>query len=89
MNKNSNELQELQEIKEILQIMQQDIQLIKTELKIIKKETHKMDEHVDFVNNIYDKVKSPFHYILNKVEYLRGNSIDDINNNTNLLIDDN
>lgn len=27
----------------------------------------KMSNHIDFVNGVYDRIKTPFHYIMNKV----------------------
>ena len=36
-------------------------------LEDINKNCHKMDEHIDFVDSVYDNIKNPFHYIMNKV----------------------
>ena len=36
-------------------------------LKNIEKNTKRMEEHIEFVENTYDKVKSPFHFLMNKV----------------------
>ena len=30
-----------------------------------------MSEHIDFVENVYDKVKSPMYFILNKISQIR------------------
>ena len=29
--------------------------------------SEKMSEHIDFVNNVYDSVKTPLHFISNKI----------------------
>jgi hypothetical protein len=38
----------------------------------IIKNCDKMGEHIDFVNNVYDTVKVPLHYISNKVQKMIG-----------------
>ena len=40
----------------------------------IIKNCDKMGDHIDFVNNVYDTVKVPLHYISNKVQKMIGNS---------------
>lgn len=32
--------------------------------------SEKMSDHIDFVNNIYDSVKTPLHFISNKVNMM-------------------
>ena len=51
--------------------------------KDIGKNCSKMSGHIDFVENVYDTVKSPLTYICNKVNYITGNdnvTLEDINN---------
>jgi len=36
----------------------------------IHKNTKHMEEHIDFVEKTYDKVKTPFHYLMDKVNLL-------------------
>ena len=36
----------------------------------IYKNTARMEEHIDFVENTYEKVKTPFHYLMEKVNLL-------------------
>ena len=38
----------------------------------IIKNCDKMGDHIDFVNNVYDTVKVPLHYISNKVKKMIG-----------------
>jgi len=40
----------------------------------IIKNCDKMGDHIDFVNNVYDTVKVPLHYISNKVQKMIGNA---------------
>ena len=39
----------------------------------IKTNTAKMGSHIDFIENIYENVKSPLGFICNKINYLRMN----------------
>ena len=48
-----------------------DAILQKMDTNIIKN-CDKMGEHIDFVNNVYDTVKVPLHYISNKVQKIIG-----------------
>ena len=52
--------------------------------KDISESCSKMSGHIDFVENVYDTVKSPLTYICNKVNYITGNedvvALEDINN---------
>ena len=55
-------------------------------LEILEKDCKKMSEHIDFVENVYDNVKMPFYYVMDKVNYLVTNDIkkllvDEHNNN--------
>lgn len=36
----------------------------------IHKNTKRMEEHIDFVETTYDKVKTPFHYLMDKINLL-------------------
>lgn len=39
----------------------------------VKKNTQKMGQHIDFIERIYDNVKSPLGFLCNKINYLKGN----------------
>ena len=56
-----------------LNIMEEDIHDLNLNIKEIKSEMKqlKMNNHVDFVESVYDKIKFPFHFILNSVEHIR------------------
>ena len=51
-----------------------DIELIKKNLDIITPQTQRMDDHVEFVNKVYAKIKKPFHFVFDNISYLIGNS---------------
>jgi len=39
-------------------------------LEILEKDCKKMSDHIDFVENVYDNVKMPFYYVMDKVNHL-------------------
>lgn len=39
---------------------------IRRTLLVVQNQTTKMDEHVDFVEGVYDSIKAPFHYVIDK-----------------------
>tara|TARA_Y100000591_G_scaffold66045_2_gene54638 strand:+ start:9205 stop:9474 length:270 start_codon:yes stop_codon:yes gene_type:complete len=39
----------------------------------IGKNTEKMANHIDFIERIYNNVKSPLGFLCNKINYLKGN----------------
>jgi hypothetical protein len=56
----------------------------------IIKNCDKMGDHIDFVNNVYDTVKVPLHYISNKVQKMIGvNRIHDDAHVSNKIEDSN
>ena len=48
--------------------MQNNIDEINTKLKSVETNCSKMSNHIDFVEIIYEKIKSPFHYVLDKID---------------------
>jgi uncharacterized protein YaaN involved in tellurite resistance len=39
-------------------------------LELLEKDCKKMTDHIDFIENVYDNVKSPFYYLMDKVNSL-------------------
>ena len=39
-------------------------------LELLEKDCKKMTDHIDFIENVYDNVKSPFYYLMDKVNLL-------------------
>lgn len=39
-------------------------------LELLEKDCKKMSDHIDFVENVYDNVKKPFYYVMDKVNNL-------------------
>ena len=64
----------MQSDKEILQKILTELNEIKESYTNLEKKvdemyknTKRMEEHIDFVENTYDTVKTPFHYLMDKV----------------------
>lgn len=51
---------------EKLDQIQQDINLIKQDLEQLKHSINKMDNHVDFINDVYSTVEQPLTFLSNK-----------------------
>lgn len=81
---------ELAELSNRIQNMEQklDIILQKLDNNIIKN-CDKMGDHIDFVNNVYETVKVPLHYISNKIHKIVNplGSTSKSNSNAHLAID--
>jgi hypothetical protein len=39
-------------------------------LELLEKDCKKMTDHIDFVENVYDNVKKPFYYVMDKVNFM-------------------
>jgi archaellum component FlaC len=42
--------------------------VIESDIEQIKKSNSNMDEHISFVEGVYDTIKNPFYYIMNKIK---------------------
>ena len=55
--------EEIQNIKQELQTMNKKLDKI---LEFLKTDCKKMSDHIDFIEKVYENVKSPFHFIMNR-----------------------
>jgi len=39
-------------------------------LSLLEKDCKKMSNHIDFVENVYENIKLPFFYLIDKINYL-------------------
>jgi hypothetical protein len=84
---------ELTNLKNQVERMEEKLDAIlqKMDTNIIKN-CDKMGEHIDFVNNVYDTVKVPLHYISNKVQKMIGGStnptVSDYNASKNVIMNE-
>ena len=49
--------------------------LLLAKLEEIQKTSNRMEEHINFIENTYNKVKTPFHYLMDKVNLLSFSSL--------------
>lgn len=53
----------LSEIKKI----RSELIYMRSEIDDIKKDTTKMNNHINFIDSVYTRIKTPFHYIMDTV----------------------
>jgi len=63
--------EELKELSNKIDTMNQKIDNL---FELLEKDCKKMTSHIDFVENVYDKIKQPFNFIMDKVEILVSNN---------------
>ncbi len=61
------------EIIKRLDNLQRDLDLVKEKLEVIEGQTGKMEGHINFVEEVYQRVQDPFHFMCRKVSQLMGN----------------
>lgn len=77
---------ELKILNDKIDNLNKKIEQLLSESKKISKETERMDSHVTFVEGVYDKVKSPFHFVMDKITYMKlGNSGNSVSNSDYFL----
>ena len=62
-----NELNDLRILKEKIDSLEKKVDRI---LELLESDCKKMRNHIDFVENVYDNVKTPFNYVMNSVNSL-------------------
>jgi len=50
-----------------IEIIEQSQSNLENKINEIQKNTKQMEEHINFVNNTYNKIKTPFHFLMDKV----------------------
>lgn len=55
-------------------------------LNDLEPQCKKISEHIDFVENVYDKVKSPMYYIFNQISKIRNITSGNENMKNNKLL---
>lgn len=55
------------EILEKLNKIEEKLEIIQNDINDIKKSSNNMDNHISFIETVYENVKSPFYYIMNKI----------------------
>lgn len=57
------------DIDERLIKLERSVDLILEKLDKINQDTSRMDNHISFVENIYSRIKTPFHYLMNLTSF--------------------
>jgi hypothetical protein len=53
------------------------IDAIEEHLNIIAIDNNKMNDHIDFIDNVYDHIRLPLQFVKNKIDYVMGNLQDE------------
>jgi glycerol-3-phosphate responsive antiterminator len=65
---NEEILNTLNSLIERLNIIDTKLDVIEKDMEYLKKGNNNMLNHISFVENVYDTIKSPFYFILNKIK---------------------
>jgi chromosome segregation ATPase len=64
-------------LKSEIEKINQRLETIENKLNIINDSTNHMDNHIQFVENVYDKIKQPLIYTANKISsYMASNLLE-------------
>tara|TARA_X000001036_G_scaffold437320_1_gene482381 strand:- start:2943 stop:3275 length:333 start_codon:yes stop_codon:yes gene_type:complete len=75
LNEEKTELETNVAISKRVDILEQKLNLILEKLESVEKGTDKMTSHIDFINDIYSKVRTPLFWICDCVNYMRGYTV--------------
>jgi len=64
--------EEIKQLEIKLNRMEQKLDKI---IELLEKDCKKMVDHIDFVENVYDNIKMPFYYVMDKVSLLVTNKM--------------
>lgn len=62
----------MEEINKKLDTIIHKLELIENRLGIVEESCSEMDNHINFVNNVYSTVRTPLDFILNQVGRIQG-----------------
>ena len=66
--------EKLDKLQQSVNQLQKDVEILKNNNKSISYNCEKMNNHINFIENIYENVKSPLEYLCNKIYYLMGSN---------------
>lgn len=58
----------LERILEKLESIEKRLGNIEKQLSYVQESSENMNEHISFVEDVYDTVKTPFYYVMNKIK---------------------
>ncbi len=69
---NENENEDAISLPERVNKLEEKLNLIIEKLESVENGTNKMTSHIDFINDIYNRVQVPLFWVCDRVNYLRG-----------------
>ena len=64
----------MEEILVTLRRINERIDSLESKISVIHDKCDKMEKHINFVDSVYERVKTPFHYIMNRVAFVIGSN---------------
>jgi len=71
-------MDKLDEIIALLQSIETRITNIETRLDTVETDCNKMSKHINFVENVYDIMRTPLNYLHHKVKYIMNDTSLDV-----------
>lgn len=60
---------ELKKLQQEVKDMRADIQALTEQVRLLTKTCARMDNHIDFVDGVYETVRAPANYVLSRIGY--------------------
>ena len=62
-------MSELQKLQQEVRDMREDIQALTEQVRKLTQTCGRMDNHIDFVDGVYETVRAPANYVLSRIGY--------------------
>ena len=64
--------EKLDKLQQSVNQLQKDVEILKNNNKSISHNCEKMNNHINFIENVYKNIETPLEYLCNKVYHLMG-----------------
>jgi septal ring factor EnvC (AmiA/AmiB activator) len=62
-------MSEIEKLQQEVKEMRKDIQALTEQIRKLTQTCGRMDNHIDFVDNVYETVRAPANYVLSRIGY--------------------
>lgn len=69
------QMRKIDDLEKKISSLEEKIEKLVNLLENVKEDTGKMSNHIDFIDNVYTKVKTPLFWICDKVNSIKYNSV--------------
>jgi|TARA_B110000977_G_C10676713_1_gene337867 DNA phosphorothioation-dependent restriction protein DptG len=70
-----DQMSKIDDIEKKVQNLEAKFEKLVNLLENVKEDTHKMSTHIDFIDNVYSKIRMPLFWICDKVNSFKSNGI--------------